>query len=589
LSRASLANNEYQGIAVSHGVVKGRAHVYDVSAPSAPWREVNPGQLEQEKQRLRQGIEKTQADILSAIERHDSENHHEISALLTPHLELLRDPALTEKVDTLIESKLINAESAIQAHFRQFAKNMQDQNNPLVERYLEIIQDVSNRLLQNLLGHEGISLKHFEEPVILVTRDLSPSETVAIDRKNLLGFVTEIGGPTSHTAILARSLEIPAVVGVPGVTQTVREGDQLIIDGYRGVITVNPDEVELKDYRDARLYFEAQEEELDQLKDLEAETLDGFRIDLSANIELPEEVESALRHGARGIGLYRTEYLYLERHDFPSEEDQFLVYKEVTEKIAPHSTIIRTLDLGGDKLHLQMEFPKEMNPYLGMRAIRFCLDVGREVFKTQLRAILRASHYGPIKVMFPMISDVQEIHQCKAVLEETMEELTRQGIPYHQDIDVGIMIEVPSAAVMADVLAREVDFFSIGTNDLIQYTLAVDRNNERMAYLYEPRHPSVLRLIKHTVDAAHEQGRWVGICGELAGDPMNTVILLGLGVNELSMSPLAVPEVKKVIRSVSYEAVRKISDKIVHFSSVEEVTQYIREITQQGSPTGARS
>jgi len=583
LSQANLGKSEYAGIPVSHGVVTGKVLLYDVEIPHVPRRQLSPDEVGPEKERLREAIAKAKEQILH-VRRGLEGDQEEVSAILNSHVQLLQDPAFFDRTAELIDSKRLNAEYALYLHMGSFASQLRRLPQQIGQRHLEVVQDITKRVMHHLLGRSDHLLTQLEEPVIVIAHDLSPSDTATMDREKVIGFATEIGGPTSHTAIMARSLEIPAVVGVTNLTRLVKDGDSVIINGNLGRVTVNPDEVELRDYEQARLRFQAFELELDQIRGLEAETLDGYRIELSANIELPEELEAVKRHGARCVGLFRTEYLFLSQHDLPDEEKQFRVYRRVAEEVAPDVAIIRTLDLGGDKFASQLEYPREMNPFLGWRAIRFCLDAGREIFTDQLRAILRASHYGRIKIMYPMISGIREVQQCSELLNEIKEDLDRQGIPFDREIEVGVMIEVPSAAMIADVLAREVDFFSIGTNDLIQYTLAVDRNNERMAYLYEPLHPAVLRLIKNTVDAGHAENRWVGICGEMAGDPSKTVILMGLGLDELSMSPLVVPEVKKVIRALEFEKIKDLGEEIAHFSTVREVTRYVEKLNQRFLP-----
>lgn len=584
MSTPNSAKNEYAGIPVSPGVVKGKVLLYDLEVRHVPRRAIAPGDIEFEKKRLEQAIGTTRAKIVSVIREAREEDSESVASILNAHLQILDDPVLYRSTAERIESEHTNAEYALHSYITDFSAHLRRLPQKIGERHLEILQDIAKRVLHALLGWGDHLLRDLKEPVIVVAHDLSPSDTATMDRKKVIAFATEIGGPTSHTAIMARSLEIPAVVGVSGLTDLVKDGDEIIIDGTLGRIVINPDEEEIAKYRRARLRFEALGQKLDSLRELEAETRDGYRVELSANIELPEEVESVRRHGARGIGLFRTEYLFLNRADLPGEEDQLQVYRAVAEQIDPEIVILRTVDLGGDKFASHIDYPSEMNPFLGWRAIRFCLDTGLEIFKTQLRAILRASHYGKVKIMYPMISGLKEILQCGEILEELKDELDRRGIPYDREIEVGAMIEVPSAAVIADVLAREVDFFSIGTNDLIQYTLAVDRNNERMAYLYQPMHPAVLRLIKNTVDAGHAEGRWVGICGEMAGDPSMTVTLLALGVDELSMSPVAVPEVKQVIRSICYEEIKNLGEEILRFSSVREATRYIRELNRRLFP-----
>ncbi|HEQ60817.1 MAG TPA: phosphoenolpyruvate--protein phosphotransferase, partial [Firmicutes bacterium] len=398
-----MGKGEYRGIPVSPGVVKGRVLLYSPESPHVPRHSLAPEEVEPEKERLRQAIDKARDQILQ-IRRGLEGDLGEVSAILNSHVQLLQDPTLLERTVELIESKRVNAEYALYLHMGSFASQLRRLPQQIGQRHLEIVQDITKRVMHNLLGRTDPLLMELEEPVVLIAHDLSPSDTATMDREKVIAFATEIGGPTSHTAIMARSLEIPAVVGVAHLTRKVKDGDMVIVDGTLGRVTVNPDLLELEDYQKARLRFEAFEHELDQLRELEAETLDGYRIELSANIELPEEVESVKRHGALGIGLFRTEYLFLSHHALPDEEEQFQVYRRVAEEVGPEVVIIRTIDLGGDKFTSHVEYPREMNPFLGWRAIRFCLDAGQEIFKAQLRAILRASHYGKVKIMYPMIS-----------------------------------------------------------------------------------------------------------------------------------------------------------------------------------------
>jgi len=435
---------------------------------------------------------------------------------------------------------------------------------------------VGNRVIKNLLGKEEKNLASLSKEVIVVAYDLSPSETAQMHREKVIGFVTDVGGKTSHTAIMARSLEIPAVVGLQNVTQNIKDGDTIIIDGTAGLVIVEPTEKELRAYRKKKEEIILQDKELAKIRELPAETRDGHQIELVANIEFPEEIPSAIEHGAQGIGLYRTEFFYLNRTDLPSEEEHFQAYRRVAERFAPQAVIIRTLDLGGDKFISHLAVPKEMNPFMGWRAIRFCLE-RLDIFKVQLRAILRASRYGKIKVMFPMISGVEELRRAKEVMEEVKDNLKKDEVPFDEEIKIGVMIETPSAAITADILAKEADFFSIGTNDLIQYALAVDRINERIAYLYNPGHPAIIRLIKQTVDAAHQRKIPVGMCGEMAGEPYFAPLLLAMGLDELSMSPVVIPEVKKVIRSITFKEGKKLLEDALKLSTGEEVASFLKE------------
>ena len=438
------------------------------------------------------------------------------------------------------------------------------------------IADVGKRIMRNLIGVEQRSLENLHEKAIIIAYDLSPSDTAMMHKGRVLGFATDIGGRTSHTAIMAKSLEIPAVVGLETITDVVNTGDQLIIDGTHGILIVNPTKRFLEKYQKEKKKIENLEKELVELRSLPSETTDGKEVIVAGNIELPEDVASVISHGAVGIGLYRTEYFYMNRSDIPTEEEQFNAYKSVAQRISPNEVVIRTLDLGGDKFLSNLEVPREMNPFLGWRAIRFCLE-RTDIFKSQLRAILRASSYGKLKLMYPMISGIKEFRQANSILEEVKADLRKEKIPFDENIPVGAMIEVPSAAITSDIIAREAAFFSLGTNDLIQYLLAVDRVNEKIAYLYEPTHPAVLKLIKKVIDNGHAAGIPVALCGEMGGDISLTLILLGMGLDEFSTSPIAVPEIKKIIRSIDFKTAKLIAEKALSFTTGMEVQQFARE------------
>jgi len=454
-------------------------------------------------------------------------------------------------------------------YIKAFAK----MNDEYLKERISDIDDVGKRILKNLLGAKEKSLSDLKEKVIVVAYDLSPSDTATMHKKNVMGFVTDIGGRTSHTAIMAKSLEIPAVVGLEKATAKINSGDMLIVDGTEGIVIINPDKAALKKYHARQSQFVKFEKNLINLKDKPAQTLDGHRIEISANIEMPEEIESVISHGAEGIGLYRTEYLYMNKRGLPSEDEQFEAYKKVVTKLSGSPVIMRTLDLGGDKFLSQLEVPHEMNPFLGWRAIRFCLAQPK-IFKAQLRAILRASAFGNIKLIFPMISGVEELRQAIEVLNEVKQELCAKKIKFDKDVEVGAMIEIPSAALTCDLLAKEVDFFSIGTNDLIQYSLAIDRVNEKIAYLYRPTHPAVLRLIKNIIDAGHKNKIWVGMCGEMAGEPAFGLLLLGLGLDEFSMSAAAIPEMKYIIRNLKFKDAQAVAEKALTLPTGEEVEEF---------------
>jgi phosphotransferase system enzyme I (PtsI) len=445
------------------------------------------------------------------------------------------------------------------------------------------IKDVGRRALRNLLGKERETLATLKEEVIVVAHDLSPSDTASMHKEKVIGFATDMGSKTSHTAIMARALEIPAVVGLKNITQEIQAFDTLIVDGSHGSVIINPDEATRKRYRKDRESFELLEHELLKLRDLPAQTLDGHRVTLAANIEVPDEIKYVKEHGGEGIGLYRTEFLYLGRDDLPSVDEQFKAYKEVAQKFSSHSVIIRTLDLGGDKFLSYLNLAPEMNPFLGLRAIRLCLaDI--PLFKDQLRAILRASPYGNLKIMYPMISGVEEVKRANQILTEVKEELKKKGTPFNENLEVGAMIEIPSAALTCESIAQEVDFFSIGTNDLIQYALAADRVNENIAYLYQPLHPAILQLLKKIIDGAHRAGIWVGMCGEMAGEPLFTPILLGLGLDELSMSPVVVPEVKKIVRSLTLQEAKELSRKALELPTAQEIRALLKERIKKFMP-----
>ena len=564
-----------KGIPAAPGIAMGKAYMLYHEEVVIPKRRIKGRAIGGEIARFRKALVKTRSEIIEIHKKISKEMGVEKARIFRAHLMVLEDEVLVGEVIASLTKNKVTVEYAFWEVLKKYIDVLSKSDDEYLKERVSDINDVGRRILKNLLGTEHHSLQDVKKKAIIVAYDLSPSDTAMMHRGNVIAFVTDIGGRTSHTAIMAKSIEIPAVVGLETVTSGVKNGSAVIVDGNRGLVVVNPSRETIKRYNFERKRFEKFEKHLIKLRKLPAKTPDGKEIELAANIELPDDVPSVLAHGAKGIGLYRTEYFYMNRKDLPSEDEQYEAYKQVAMKIAPDSVIVRTLDLGGDKFLSQFEVPHEMNPFLGWRAIRFCL-ARPDIFKTQLRAILRASHYGKLKIMYPMISGVGELREANSLLNDAKEVLKKKSIPFDKNIQVGAMIEVPSAALTTDVLAKEADFFSIGTNDLIQYALAVDRVNEKIAYLYEPAHPAVLRLIKTVIDNAHDQNRPVGMCGEMAGDVVLTIILLGLGLDEFSTSPIIVPEVKRIIRSVNYSEAKKIAEKALTLSTGKEVEALAR-------------
>lgn len=562
------------GIPVSPGVAIGYAYVlHSETSFAIPAQSVSDDHVWKEIARFEDALTRTRAEILGIRKKIATQIGRESSDIFNAHLLILEDRTLIEDVIAIIKDKKVTCEHAFATVIQQYFAAFAQINDDYLKERISDIKDIGRRILHNLYGEEA-AFQKIDKKGIVIAHDLSPSDTAMMDKEKVLAFVTEIGGPTSHTAILGRSMEIPAIVGTAMVTNKVKTGDTVIVDGAQGVIVINPDEKTLEEYTQKSRRFSESVVELDKLRDLPAETTDGHKIILGANIEFHDEIPSVLSHGSDGIGLYRTEYLYMNRIDVPTEEEQYKAYKQVAEKMAPHPVIIRTLDLGGDKFLSSLEVPQEMNPFLGWRAIRFCLE-RVDVFKAQLRAILKASVHNNLKVMYPMISNVQELRKANEILEQCRKELKKEGIPFDPNMEIGAMVEIPSAAITSDILAREVNFFSIGTNDLIQYALAVDRVNEKIAYLYEPTHPAILQLIKMVVENGHKHKRWVGSCGEMSGDPGIAILLVGLGIDEISTSPVVLPKVKKAIRSVSFKQAKAIADKALTFDTGIEVRQFL--------------
>ena len=572
-----------KGIPAAPGIAMGNALLFDSEALSVPRRSITPEQVSAEVLRLEEALIKTRHQILDIQKRLSEELGQDHAEILNAHLLVLEDQALREEIIHGLKTQLLNVEAifndVIRRHLRVFSRT---DDEYLRERTADI-EDVRKRILRNLLGKQPDSLAQLEQPVIVVARDLSPSETAQMHKRHVLAFVTDIGGRTSHTAIMAKSLEIPAVVGLAVATKRIQKGEFMIVDGTRGEVVIDPDPPTIKRYELEQRRNQEVNRQLLHLKDLPAETLDHHNVVLSANIELPDEVPSVIAHGADGIGLFRTEFLYLNRSDFPTEEEQYQAYCTVTEQLKPHPVIMRTMDLGGDKFFSPLQLPTEMNPFMGWRAIRFSL-ARPDIFRIQLRAILRASVHGNLKLMYPMISGIEELRRANEILREVQQELTREGVPFAEALEVGAMIEVPSAAMTCDLLAEEVDFFSIGTNDLIQYALAVDRVNEKIAYLYEPTHPAILRLVKQIIDVGHAAKIWVGMCGEMAGEPALSLLLLGMGLDEFSTSPVQLPIVKQVIRSVEHSFAQSVVEQALKLRTGKEVEAFLLASLKQVAP-----
>ena len=572
-----------RGIPAAPGIAIGKAFFFDSEDISVPKRPITEDQVPFEVFRLEEAMIKTRRQILGIQKKLSEDIGQEHAEILNAHLLVLEDQSLREEIIDGLRRQLLNVETifneVIRRHLKAFSRT---EDEYLRERTADI-EDVRKRILRNLLGKQSDTLAQLSEAVVVVARDLSPSETAQMHKQHVLAFVTDVGGRTSHTAIMAKSLEIPAVVGLESATKRIHRGELVIIDGTRGEVVSDPDEATIQRYELEQRRHQEVNRQLLHLKDLSAETLDHHAVVLSANIELPEEVPSVIAHGAHGIGLFRTEFVYLNRQDFPTEDEQFESYRTVAEQLKPDPVIIRTMDLGGDKFFSPLHLPSEINPFMGWRAIRFSL-ARPDIFRRQLRAILRASVSGNLKLMYPMISGLEELQRANEILGEVRGELTREGIPFADEMEVGAMIEVPSAALTCDLLAKEVDFFSIGTNDLIQYALAVDRVNEKIAYLYEPTHPAILRLVKQIIDVGHAAGIWVGMCGEMAGEPPLSLLLLGMGLDEFSASPVQLPIVKQVIRSVEYSFAQSVVEQALKLRTGKEVEAFLMASLKQVAP-----
>jgi phosphotransferase system enzyme I (PtsI) len=571
-----LPEKIFQGVAASGGIGIGPVYLYHPQGFSAPRRNLRPEEVETEKTRYREALAKTKAQIVELETRMQEKLGDEHVAIFQAHQVVLEDPLFLDEIPEAISKRRLNAEHLVEEGLDKFKSLIASLEDPFFRERGVDIQDVGQRLLKNLTGTEKDQLKKLDREVVVVAPDLAPSDTVTMPPDMVKGFCTDVGGRTSHVAIVARSMGLPAVVGMGALVGEVEDGDLLIVDGNKGLVVVNPNPQTLKQYQRLKESYEAFQRSLEELRALPAVTPDGHGVTLAANIEIPQELDEIFRHGAEGVGLFRTEFIFLDRSEVPSEEEQYEAYRNLAEKVGVSPAILRTLDLGGDKFLVHLNSPHESNPFLGLRAIRFCLK-RPDVFKPQLRAILRAAACGPIKVMFPMISNLDEVRQAKQLLVECAKELKVEGKILRDRIEIGAMIEIPSAALMSDLLIQELDFLSIGTNDLIQYTLAVDRVNEAVAYLYEPLNPAILRLIQMTVDACHRYGKWVGMCGEMAGDPQCVPLLLGMGLDEFSVSMSVIPEIKKVIRLMPFDKAQVIAREALKLRTPDEVLDLIRE------------
>ncbi len=539
----------YKGIVASPGIVIGRAYLLDRRRVVVAGRRIEEVSVKDEVSRFKKAVEVSKGQLEDLKKRFAKGLGKTHRYILETHIMLLEDKMLVEGTVKRIKESLLNAEGAMKETIGAIGLKFDMIEDEYLRERKQDVEQVGERVLRNLVGHMQESLADIREEAVIIAHDLAPTDTLTMRKDKILGIATDAGSRTSHMAILARSLGIPATVGLENITSAVKTGDVVILDGIHGLVIVDPDEETFLNYLNKRQRYAYSERELDKIKLLPAETSDGHRIQLQGNIELPEEVESAADHGGTGIGLYRTEFLFLNRPALPTEEEHYKAYRHVVEKASPHEVVIRTFDLGGDKIGLYGGFEKEANPALGLRAIRYCLQ-NRDIFRAQLRGLFRATVHGNIKILLPMISGLQELYDTKKIMEEVKKELRGEGKAFNEEVKIGIMIEIPSAAMISDLLAKEVDFFSVGTNDLIQYTLAIDRQNEHVAYMYEPLDPAVLRLLQCVGNAARQENITLAMCGEMAGDPLYAAILLGMGFQHLSMNVASIPWVKKVVRAV---------------------------------------
>ena len=563
----------YKGTGASPGIALGKALVIEHSELVIEKKTIE--NIDKEIQKLESAVKVSKEELTKVKEKALAELGEHEAEIFEAHLLVLEDPELIGSAISKIRDEKVNADYALNEIKEMFVAMFDSMDIEYMRERAADIKDVTNRVLRHILGIKVVDLAELDEEVVLIAHDLTPSDTATMNKNMVLGFLTDIGGRTSHTAIMARTLEIAAVVGLNDITKKVKDGDYIVFNGDTGEVIVNPDEETKAKYASLKEEFEEYRKSLELLKGQASITTDGRHVELAGNIGSPNDVEGLIKNDAEGVGLYRTEFLYMDKEDsFPTEEEQYEAYKAVLEGMNNKPIVIRTLDIGGDKELPYFEMEAEMNPFLGYRAIRLCLD-RKDIFKTQLRALYRASVHGKLRIMFPMISSLEELLDAKEVIKEVLKELDAENIAYSNDVEVGMMIEIPSAAVISDVLAKHVDFFSIGTNDLIQYTCAVDRMNQKISHLYNQFNPAVLRLIKMVIDNAHKEGKWVGMCGESAGDQRMIPILLGFGLDEFSMSPISILPARKLITSLSYADMQKFADEVLAMGTAKEIKEYV--------------
>ncbi|UXS20973.1 phosphoenolpyruvate--protein phosphotransferase [Staphylococcus delphini] len=569
-------SNIIKGIAASDGVAIAKAYL--LVEPDLSFSNEKTDNPEAEVQKFNEALNNSKIELTKIRNHAEEQLGADKAAIFDAHLLVLDDPELIQPIEEKIKNESASAPQALTEVTQNFITIFESMDNEYMKERAADIRDVAKRVLAHILGVELPNPSIIDESVIIVAHDLTPSDTAQLNKQYVQGFVTNIGGRTSHSAIMSRSLEIPAVVGTKSISESVQQGDMVIVDGLTGDVIVNPSDDEIKAYQHKRESFFADREALKQLRDEPSKTLDGHEVELAANIGTPNDLEGVHNNGAEGIGLYRTEFLYMGRDNMPTEDEQFEAYKKVLESMEGKRVVVRTLDIGGDKELPYLNLPEEMNPFLGYRAIRLCLDQP-EIFRPQLRALLRASAYGKLNIMFPMVATIQEFRDAKALLLEEKENLKQEGVEVSNDIELGIMVEIPATAALADVFAKEVDFFSIGTNDLIQYTMAADRMSERVSYLYQPYNPSILRLIKQVIDASHQEGKWTGMCGEMAGDETAIPLLIGLGLDEFSMSATSILKARRQIKDLSRTEMVQLADRALNCATVDEVVDLVKAKT----------